>query len=203
MKISKISCVNDWTFNKIVPFTVTPLELTCKYLYKSPTFLIAIEIQSMLCMRYDDDKEIKLCHWVSMCNSWFWTHCFHKLDIWCRVRRRRLWREWRTWFFFQSRIFTRQYMHSTFFTTHHFYHRAWLFVNLLLQQRRVLNDEIIVKTALYVRVLYVSVCGYQMITESTKSFFSRLFALSSKLLLLVKQKQFYLSHDSPTTIDEI
>ena len=147
MKISKISCVNDWTLNKIVPFTVTPLEMTCKYLYKSPTFLIAIEIQSMLCMRYDDDKEIKLCHWVSLCNSWFWTHCFHKLDIWCRVlRRRRLWREWRTWFFFQSRIFTRQYMHSTFFTTHHFYHRAWLFVNLLLQQRRVLNDEIIVKT---------------------------------------------------------
>ena len=62
LKISKISCVNDWTLNKIVPFTVTPLEMTCKYLYKSPTFLIAIEIQSMLCMRYDDDKEIKLCH---------------------------------------------------------------------------------------------------------------------------------------------
>ena len=100
MKISKISCVNDWTFNKIVPFTVTPLELTCKYLYKSPTFLIAIEIQSMLCMRYDDDKEIKLCHWVSMCNSWFWTHCFHKLDIWWRRRR-----EWRTSDSFSNREF--------------------------------------------------------------------------------------------------
>ena len=109
------------------------IDMTCKYFKRQVSrILIAIEIQSMLCMRYDDDKEIKLCHWVLLYVQFLVLNPLFPQIGYLMTKTTRM---TNFWFFFQSRIFTRQYMHSTFFTTHHFYLYAAGFVNILLQQR--------------------------------------------------------------------
>ena len=112
--------------------TITLLTWHVSILKGKNRILIAIEIQSMLCMRYDDDKEIKLCHWVLLYVQFLVLNPLFPQIGYLMTKTTRM---TNFWFFFQSRIFTRQYMHSTFFTTHHFYLYAAGFVNILLQQR--------------------------------------------------------------------